>query len=125
MDGASLNIKEIHAVYNPDLLSAFVNQRKIVSSRMTSDPALFANKKWQLDPEAKKREWIMGFLAQKVGQWSWNSGETVPILPAFHGTSLTNAWSIAAAGYTADSEGNTGFFGKGAYFTTSAKYAGP
>jgi len=48
-----------------------------------------------------------------------------PIIPAFHGTSLVLSEKIFEAGFANLSSLDSGFFGKGIYFTSSSKYTIP
>jgi len=49
----------------------------------------------------------------------------LPILPVIHGTQVGTAWSIATTGFAALSKVDSGFFGKGMYFTSFCRYAFP
>jgi len=47
------------------------------------------------------------------------------VIPAAHGTGLSIAKAISKTGFAALSSLDSGFFGKGIYFSTSSKYALP
>jgi len=55
----------------------------------------------------------------------WNTDLQVPIIPALHGTDEPIAKSIITTSFVALARGDAGYYGKGLYFTTSAKYALP
>lgn len=124
LDGSGTKVKEIYAVCNPTLLADFSSQSAALAER-AKNTDLFFSKKWLSAPEAKKREWVADFLNQKIKAWPWNSEKSIAILPAIHGTTSKDAWGITRAGFGEESEGNTGFYGKGFYFTSSAAYSAP
>jgi len=57
--------------------------------------------------------------------FSWNEGAEIPIIPVVHGTDSRSAAKIAKTGLMATCTTDNGHFGKGIYFTSSAKYALP
>jgi len=62
---------------------------------------------------------------KRVNSYSWNEDLKVPVLPVVHGTGLAVAKAISKTGFAALSSLDSGYFGKGIYFTSSAKYALP
>src|SRR5205085_7099879 len=84
---------------------------------------------WKDEEESErrraKREWTKAFLVKKTGLFGWNSFEVVPVLATIHGTAATAAWKICSGGFAALSSLDSGYYGAGIYFTTSAKYAVP
>jgi len=62
---------------------------------------------------------------KKVSSFSWNKDNKVPILAAVHGTGLNIAKSIAKTGFAALASLDSGFYGKGIYFSTCSLYSLP
>jgi len=57
-------------------------------------------------------------------EWNTVPGK-IPILPVVHGTSADIAWDIAGGGFANLSTLDDGFYEKGIYFSSSAKYITP
>jgi len=60
--------------------------------------------------------------------WSFNEKITIqdsPIIPVVHGTDEPIAWKIATSGFASLSILDSGYYGKGIYFSTSAQYTLP
>jgi len=70
----------------------------------------------------------MEIFNERIHKWPWNEGLEIqdsPVIPVVHGTSKVIAWKIAAEGFAALSTLDSGFYGKGIYFSSSAKYTIP
>jgi len=57
-----------------------------------------------------------------VERCNWNRSEDLPIIPAVHVTRRSTAWQIAASGFAALATYDSGYYGKGIYFSTNAIY---
>ena len=129
MDGVGIGVLDIYAVYNPMLVSTLGLTREKFNQRAALSAEVFLKEKWRdlEEPEKKliKREWTKNFLLQKIGLFPWNSFEPVPVLATIHGTAGSAAWKICSGGFAALSSLDSGYYGAGIYFTTSAKYAIP
>jgi len=75
--------------------------------------------------DSPQHQEVMDKFVQKSKLWTWNTNENCPILPVVHGTSEGIAMKIAAGGFAALSTLDSGFYGKGMYFSTSAIYTAP
>jgi len=60
-----------------------------------------------------------------VSKLPWNSNIAVKIIPQVHGTNFKTACAICNTGFATLSLLDKGWYGKGIYFTSSAKYATP
>jgi len=129
LDGTGIGVKDIYAVYNPMLVSAFGLTKEKFTQRAVQSADVFLKEKWKDEEESErrraKREWTKAFLLKKTGLFAWNSFESVPVLATIHGTAATAAWKICSGGFAALSSLDSGYYGAGIYFTTSAKYAVP
>jgi len=119
-----INVKEAYLVYNPELVSAFITQMKIVQSRMESDPLLFSNQNFNTTRDRTSKEWVMKKYRERYNYFPWNTSTMTPtIIPAVHGTGREVAWKICSTGFASLSSLDAGFYGKGIYFTTYMLYA--
>jgi len=129
LDGTGIGVKEIYAVYNQMLVSAFGLTREKFTQRAAQSAEVFLKEKWRENDESDrrraKREWTMAFLKKKISYFPWNSFKAVPVLATIHGTAASAAWKICTGGFAALSSLDSGYYGAGIYFTTSAKYAVP
>jgi len=128
LDFKSLKIDKVYALVAPNLAMAVNCHRKVQTSRMRSNPAQFFSQSWKSFPDFEMRLKVMNWFQEKVSSWDWNKGLTLdqsPVLWAVHGTNKPIAWKIAEAGFAALSTLDKGFYGKGIYFSTSARYIMP
>eukprot|EP01124_Arcella_intermedia_P003110 TRINITY_DN11699_c1_g2_i1.p1 TRINITY_DN11699_c1_g2~~TRINITY_DN11699_c1_g2_i1.p1 ORF type:complete len:1490 (+),score=282.91 TRINITY_DN11699_c1_g2_i1:291-4472(+) len=126
LDGEAIDIQSIEAVYNPTLVEGFCNYRNILRARRENSKNVFDRKDWKQTAEGNVREFMYKVFMKRVTQFSWNEeNELAPIIPVIHGTSRTFALKIAQNGFAATSLLDSGFYGKGIYFTSSALYATP
>jgi len=102
--------------------------RNVQSSRMKTNPSQFFNQSWRQLPDFDMRLEIFNWFNKKLSEWDWNKNLTLdssPVLPVVHGTDMSIAWKIASGGFAALSKLDDGYYGKGIYFSTSAKYTLP
>jgi len=129
LDGSEIGVKEIWAVYNPMLVSTLGLIYEKFTQRANTSQDIFGKEKWKEQEESErrlaKREWTKKFLEKKIQLFNWNSFIPVPVLPTVHGTAGSSAWKIVCGGFAALSSLDSGYYGAGIYFTTSAKYAIP
>jgi hypothetical protein len=124
LEGDQINFKEVYAVYNITLLSAFSSQYSIISTRHKDSPAIFCKQNWK-ESQFEHRAWVYSKYSKRVSTFDWNRSTELPIIPAVHGTDKIIAWNICASGFAALSALDSGFYGKGIYFTSSCLYAVP
>eukprot|EP01127_Copromyxa_protea_P023803 TRINITY_DN9098_c0_g1_i1.p1 TRINITY_DN9098_c0_g1~~TRINITY_DN9098_c0_g1_i1.p1 ORF type:complete len:1383 (-),score=196.66 TRINITY_DN9098_c0_g1_i1:117-4265(-) len=120
-----ISLTEALAVYNPELVSAFINQMKIIHHRNISDPQLFLTKTYFGD---EFRQWVVEKYTERtqVCLWNRNMDKAFPvILPALHFTSKEVAMEMCASGFLGLSALDEGKYGKGIYFTTHSQYLLP
>eukprot|EP01126_Amoeba_proteus_P066184 TRINITY_DN9528_c0_g1_i1.p1 TRINITY_DN9528_c0_g1~~TRINITY_DN9528_c0_g1_i1.p1 ORF type:complete len:709 (-),score=117.87 TRINITY_DN9528_c0_g1_i1:263-2305(-) len=120
-----LKIKEVYAIYNEILLQSFVNQYKIMVNRVHINPTLFNKFQWKNEKRTKEREIVHDYFCKRKNSILWNDDQGVSILPLLHGTSYPIACSIASSGFAILSSLDAGWYGKGIYFTSYAKYCVP
>jgi len=122
LGGESLPIKSIHGVYNPLLVTEFSTNRKLMEEKVKSEPWTTS---WKEDDVNGLRAKVHTEYLRKANNCSWNKDLNVPVLPVVHGTGYSIAKAISKTGFAALSSLDSGYFGKGIYFTSSAKYALP
>eukprot|EP01126_Amoeba_proteus_P066507 TRINITY_DN9632_c0_g1_i7.p1 TRINITY_DN9632_c0_g1~~TRINITY_DN9632_c0_g1_i7.p1 ORF type:complete len:321 (-),score=61.73 TRINITY_DN9632_c0_g1_i7:230-1192(-) len=119
------DFEEMILVCNKKLLVNFINQRDLLQSRIQSSPYLFQQKSWQLLATGLVcRMWVYQTYIKRVLQFPWNTEETlVPIVPMLHATSVSVAEQICENGFATLSKLDSGFYGRGIYFTSFTEYA--
>jgi len=128
LDFEGLKFDKSYALVTPELAVAISIARKVQSSRMKENPSQFFNQTWKNFPDLEIRQEIINCFQQKLYEWEWNVGLTLdcsPILPVVHGTDKSIALKIAQGGFASLSTLDDGYYGKGIYFSTSAKYIIP
>jgi len=121
-------ISRAYALISPDLAMAVSIARNVQSSRMKTSPKQFYTQSWRSFPDFEMRQEIIKWFEKKWNEWEWNKNLTLdssPVLPVVHGTDMSLAWKIAQGGFASLSTHDGGFYGKGIYFSTSAKYVIP
>jgi len=112
----------------PELAMAASIARDVQTSRFKSNPSLFLKQSWKSFEDIEMRQKVVDWYKKKLSEWDWNENltlESSPILPVVHGTDASIAWKIAEGGFAALSTLDDGYYGKGIYFSTSAKYVIP
>jgi len=131
LDGQALvdanAVLKISAVCNPSVTLNFINQRGILRKRLKNDPSIFAKSDWTAIADRQGlRQWVSQSYHRLSASYPWNeSNELTPVLPVVHGTSATIANKIIDNGFSALSSLDAGFYGKGMYFSSSARYILP
>jgi len=126
MGGAEIKWTEAYAIHNMILLNGFATKHTNLTSQVTLDPKNFMKDHWKdLSDPAGVRAWTKLQYDRWVNRFVWNEGLSVKIVPAIHGTSEEIANSIVKTGFVALSKLDSGYYGKGIYFTTSVEYALP
>eukprot|EP01127_Copromyxa_protea_P008069 TRINITY_DN1844_c0_g1_i2.p1 TRINITY_DN1844_c0_g1~~TRINITY_DN1844_c0_g1_i2.p1 ORF type:complete len:1097 (-),score=164.76 TRINITY_DN1844_c0_g1_i2:50-3340(-) len=97
--GKSFVISDAYMVYNPALISSFMNSRSIMMQRLSDDPALFSSKNFLLSADSTFRNWVYNKYMDRVNSCQWNSNQPLPVLPLVHGTSLSVARKICTTGF--------------------------
>jgi len=121
----SLPITEAYVVYNPTLVSNFVNHISILKARLSNHKEVFGKQDWRLKEMSENRLNITKFFEERRDATGWQSKyENEPvILPTVHGTEFNCAKSICSTGFATLSSIDSGWYGSGIYFTTFAMYA--
>jgi len=100
--------------------------RNVQRLRIKENPTQFFSQSWKIFPDFEMRNEIHDWFQKKLYEWDWNERlESSPILPVVHGTDTSIAWKIAQGGFASLSTLDDGYYGKGIYFSTSAKYILP
>jgi len=119
-------IKEVKVINNGNLQRMFTGQMEILLDRLKREE-FRGNLRDESD--SSLRQSLMGHLnklclnVQKVWKGPAPNSTTARILPLWHGTSATALSSICSNGFAALQKTDTGYFGKGLYFTSSFDYA--
>lgn len=131
LGGGKIPVTDVVALYNPRLVTSFINQRSFFQDRLDDLHALTNEQRteklqpWRLNDPNGMKEWVHGVYQEMLQRFSWNSTAQVPILPTVHGTGMSVAWKIAESGFVSLASLDAGYFGQGIYFTSSALYALP
>jgi len=128
LDFGSLNILKRYAIVTPGLAVNMSNTREIQRSRLSKSPAQFYGQKWKSKKSAPLKNKTMDLFNQRMHKWPWNDGLEIqdsPVFPVVHGTSADIGWKIATEGFASLSSLDSGFYGKGIYFSSSARYTLP
>jgi len=123
--GASMaDVEDAYALHNPHSLQAFESNRVLLATRHITSPSLFMKNTWKTMAEAKAREGMIEAHETHLGKFDWNSSEKLKVSLMVQGTTAEAAWRIAQGGFGVyASENDQGWFGKGIYLTSSARYA--
>jgi hypothetical protein len=121
-----IQIEEAYAIHNMLLLHGFAIKHTSITSQVKRDSKTFQKDNWKekLDPDGL-RAWTRERYDQWVEKFSWNQDLLVKIIPAIHGTNETEAYNIIQSNFVALSKLDSGYYGKGIYFTSSVEYALP
>jgi len=128
LDFGSIKFKKRYAVVTPGLAANMSNTRELQRSRLSTSPAQFYGQKWKSKKSAPLKNKTMDLYNQIIHKWPWNDGLEIhdsPVLPVVHGTSADIGWKIATEGFASLSSLDSGFYGKGIYFSSSARYTLP
>lgn len=94
-------ISEAYAVYNPLLISNFINQLQILRTRFQKHPDLFKTSQWMLGEESDAKMKINDCYTSRSKALPYNDSDDVVILPTVHGTDFSVARSICSTGFAA------------------------
>eukprot|EP01124_Arcella_intermedia_P023952 TRINITY_DN3932_c0_g1_i5.p1 TRINITY_DN3932_c0_g1~~TRINITY_DN3932_c0_g1_i5.p1 ORF type:complete len:1888 (-),score=282.48 TRINITY_DN3932_c0_g1_i5:39-5237(-) len=126
MGGQGIEIAEAYAVHNPEQLHSFATKHSSMTHNVRTNPSLFISDNWKDNKDkAGTRKWTKETYDKLVSQFEWNQSLLVPIVPALHGTNEDVAENIIKSGFVALARLDSGYYGKGIYFTTSAEYGLP
>jgi len=126
MGGGGIEIEEAFAVHNPGLLNTFATKHANVTAQVEKDPGSFMSTSWKEAKDKKGvRKWTREVYEKLVSNFRWNKDLMVWVIPTIHGTSEEIARNIIQTGFVALSKLDSGYYGKGIYFTTSAEYGLP
>jgi len=120
-----LKFNEVFAIYNPSLISNFINCKNIFTTRIVANPEIFNKQEWRIHKQANQ-EFVSQKFDRRITQAKCNfEAEVVPILPVVHGTDFSIAMAICSTGFAALSSLDAGWYGVGVYFTTYCMYSLP
>jgi len=118
----------IYSVYNETLSLTFLTYRKTLGTRHLNDPNTFVKSDWKNRSDMELRNWTVTCFNDYVKQFPWNQGlpeGDLPVIVACHGTDLDIAKKICETGFAALSTLDSGFYGKGVYFSFYIPYIFP
>eukprot|EP01127_Copromyxa_protea_P004820 TRINITY_DN1464_c1_g2_i1.p1 TRINITY_DN1464_c1_g2~~TRINITY_DN1464_c1_g2_i1.p1 ORF type:complete len:1631 (-),score=237.44 TRINITY_DN1464_c1_g2_i1:393-5285(-) len=118
-----IGIAEAYAIFNPMLVTNFINYHTTVTIRMVEAPLIFAKQDWRLRDGAEEKEKVFDAFVARKEATGWNESLAVPIILSCHVTDFNVAMTICATGFSALSSVDAGWHGSGVYFTTYAMYA--
>jgi len=127
LDFGNIEIYQSYAIVSRVLASNCYSTRKIQIHRMKTSPTQFYRMDWKKQPDADLRQATINSFLSKVKKWVWNEKLSIhqsPILPVIYVTDVDLAWEISIQGFTTETQFD-GLFGRGIYFTTSARYRLP
>jgi hypothetical protein len=125
LDGSNIEIKEIHTLYPERLFEAFCICKQNLQMRFETATAIFKQQNWIGDDSTGLRQWSMEKLNNFIDKFPWNTDESVKIIPQCHGTDFSTAQAISITGFATLSLLDSGWYGQGIYFSSSAKYTIP
>jgi len=152
LGGGKLKISKAFGIYNASIISNFATTCSLLSHRFTDSPNVFKKETWREDKRKELRQVVYDRFHSFAKSFEWNliideiselrksltkknslidlnpfvEKETaVQIIPTIHGTSDKKAWKICSTGFAALQSLDSGYYGKGIYFTTCALYALP
>jgi len=128
LQGLRVNINHVSRAYfinNPMLATSFQNLRDFITNKHFETPDLFKKDDWKKRKNYQQRKRFLDIFADKINQhrYLWNDGSKAFIVPMIQGTTENAALHIAKNGFGITSSLDSGWFGKGIYFTSLAKYA--
>jgi len=121
-------VSAAHALYNPNLVTNFVNQRNLIWSRIQNSPAIFKKEDWKNNSRAEERQFVIDQYEIRTKLFDWNQDSlwsSLPILPCLHATDLSISWKISLTGFATICSLDDGYYGRGIYFTSYATYTLP
>jgi len=74
---------------------------------------------------APTKQWVYDRYLERIDRCEWNENESVPILATAHGTDSETGWKIAETGFANLNLLDSGYYGRGIYFTSFALYCYP
>jgi len=128
-DTETIEIKKCFLIHNQKLQEIYQNHWLLLKDRWRSSPTLFNSKSWMSESDVELRKNFIGNLSEYAKQFSWNYETTIEaqlipvVIPVLQGTSETAVWKICSGGFGTVSTVDDGYYGKGMYFTTNAKYS--
>jgi len=122
INGGTLLIEDVTAIYNPTLTSSFINQWRVLHERLLNNTELFNTKEGS---SRKEREFVEKHYEEISHSFLWNKSIDIPILPVCHGTDHYIAEKISQTGFATLSTTDAGYYGRGIYFSTHSQYTFP
>lgn len=113
------DLEKVEIVFNPVFKSLFVNTMDLLEQRASS--TVFAST-WEKEKDSSIRKVVHHTLQVIANQFS-SGHNTVKVIPMFHGTRKEAIDGILKTGYANLATTDSGFFGKGLYFTSYPEYA--
>lgn len=117
----SYSIDKVTLVFNETLLGNFVGAYTLLVERLDTQGQIFGRKRWTSDDVNGMRQWVYNQYELLCGKYKWNRNQA-PIIPVCHGTDLLIAEKICETGFAVLSSLDSGWYGKGVYFTSFPDY---
>jgi len=116
-------VNKVTAISNEALLSLFSTGREVCQAKHVNSPALFASDDWKKEKKADLRKEYLRRCQQYISQFEWNKGSVTSVVPLIQATDRDVAAKIGKLGFATLSSRDSGFYGKGVYFTSKFAYA--
>jgi hypothetical protein len=121
LSGDNIRITGAYIIYNRILTVNLINWKSLLQTRWNDMPKLFHTTNWErISSNQEVRGYIKNRFDDVIRRFEWNEGEMVPIICALHGTDISKAFAIAKTGFVSLSTLDSGYYGKGVYFSTHA-----
>jgi len=128
LDFGQIRFKNVFLISCLAIAQNFSNCRKIQIQRLNTNPKLFFQLKWMYNNDGSFRQKTIQHYINTYLTWDWNKDLEItnsPVLAVVHGTDIKKAWSVASGGFANLSLLDSGFYGSGMYFSSSAFYTIP
>lgn len=123
----NFQITRIFAIENDNLKIAFENKFIQTQRRIETEPHLFKKQTWKSANRSDWREWLIESQFESYTQQFFSNINTnfgIKIIPVFHAVKNEQiAWNICETGFANLSLLDSGFYGRGIYFTSNLEYA--
>lgn len=118
-----LNIHKMYAVNNTELFRSFLVYNNSMLGKWRSSANLFKSTDWIKSEDSDIRQAHYNIFHKYCTSFPWNENLVLPVVPMLHGTSRDTAWKIAQTGFATVATIDTGYYGRGIYFTSDVNYA--
>eukprot|EP01123_Difflugia_compressa_P002253 TRINITY_DN12966_c0_g1_i1.p1 TRINITY_DN12966_c0_g1~~TRINITY_DN12966_c0_g1_i1.p1 ORF type:complete len:619 (+),score=120.09 TRINITY_DN12966_c0_g1_i1:71-1858(+) len=134
LHGTNFTIKNIFAIDNHNLETAFLSEISKLTHKWKESPSLFKKDDWRRkriqnndnknsNTKLQYREEVWNQLSDIIKSYDWNKKRDIPVIPVCHGTTEEAVWNICKSGFSSLAKLDEGLYGRGMYFTTHVPYA--